>query len=415
MTSSRRILITGLSSLWGGRLAQQLEHVAEIEAVVGVDTADPRHELQRTEFVRVGTEEGLLRRIIRAARIDTVVDTRLITDPLLVPPRHVHEINVLGTRSILAAAGGAETPVHKLVLRSSAAYYGADRGDPAFFTEEMPAATKPRTTVERDVAAVERDLEGFARRSPGAVVTVLRCAHEISAEARTAHLALLGLPAVPGILGFDPRWQFVHEDDVVGALVHAVTHRMPGAYNLAGDGVLSLSEVASLLGKPLVPVLPPWGTLFAATQLRRLGLRVPVAMLRDLRYGRGLDNRRLKAAGYSLRYTSREAVLKLRAHQRLRPLLGRGDDSYRYEREVEEFLRWSPSVRSRSAEEPREDGAPAATAGYDDLSQSELIEIIPSLETEAMIHLRDHEAAGRARPDVLDEIDHQLSLRSSFG
>src|SRR5204863_7356716 len=78
--------------------------------------------------------------------------------------------------------------------------------------------------------------------------------------------------------------------------------------------------------------------------LRRLGVRVPLEMVRQLRHGRGLDNRRLKAAGYRYKYTSREVVLKLRAHQRLRPLLRSGGGSYRYEREVEEFLRWSPSV-----------------------------------------------------------------------
>ena len=136
---------------------------------------------------------------------------------------------------------------------------------------------------------------------------------------------------------------------MIGVLEHATRHDLPGVFNVAGDGVLSLSEVASLLGKPLLPVLPPWGTVLAAAQLRRLGLRIPVEMLRQLRFGRGLDNRKLKSTGYAYRYTSREAVLKLRAHQRLRPLLRSGGESYRYEREVEEFLRWSPSVQRRAA------------------------------------------------------------------
>jgi UDP-glucose 4-epimerase len=109
--------------------------------------------------------------------------------------------------------------------------------------------------------------------------------------------------------------------------------------------VLVLSEVASLLGKPLAPVLPPWGTGMAAAALRRVGVRIPPEMLQPLRYGRGLDNRRLKATGYHLRATSRETVLAFAEHLRvrdLRPALGAG---YRYEREVEEFLRRSPAVR----------------------------------------------------------------------
>src|SRR5262249_27144950 len=157
-------------------------------------------------------------------------------------------------------------------------------------------------------------------------------AEALGAEVRSASLSLLSLPVVPSILGFDPRWQFVHAEDVIGALAHCARHELPGVYNVAGDGVLALSEVASLLGKPLLPVLPPWGTVFAGAQLRRLGLRVPVELLRLLRYGQGLDNRRLKSTGYAFRYTTRETVLKLRAQQRLRPLLRSGAETYRYER-----------------------------------------------------------------------------------
>ena len=148
------------------------------------------------------------------------------------------------------------------------------------------------------------------------------------------------------ILGFDPRYQFVHEDDVVHALEHVVQRELPGVFNVAGDGVLALSEVAGLLNKPYAPILPPWGTGLATGVLRRLGVKVPPEMLNQLRFGRGLDNRRLKAAGFRYGHTSRETVLVLGEHLRLHPLLRSGaQEPYRYEREVEEFLRWSPHVR----------------------------------------------------------------------
>ena len=163
---------------------------------------------------------------------------------------------------------------------------------------------------------------------------------------RTSHIDLFSLPAVPMILGFDPRYQFVHEDDVVHALEHAVKHDAAGVYNVAGDGVLALSEVAGLLGKPYAPVLPPWGTGLATAALRRLGIGIPPEALNQLRFGRGVDNRRYKAEGFSYGYTSREAVLKLGEHLRLHPVLRGAQEPYRYEREVEEFLSWSPHVRN---------------------------------------------------------------------
>src|ERR1700704_4274076 len=100
---SRRILIAGLSSYWGGRLAQALEREPSVETIVGVDSSDPQHELERTEFVRVDIRHLLLRRIIKAAAIDTVIDTRLVVDPLSASPRSAREINVSGTRGIVEA------------------------------------------------------------------------------------------------------------------------------------------------------------------------------------------------------------------------------------------------------------------------------------------------------------------------
>jgi UDP-glucose 4-epimerase len=405
---ARRILITGLSSQLGGRLAQALEREPELEAIIGVDTDDPRHELRRTEFVRVGLEARPLHRIITAAAIDTVVDTRLIADPLSASLSEIHAVNVTGTSELLAAC--ADSPARQLVFKSSANAYGHGPGQPAFLTEDMVGAPPPSTAVQRQIQAAERAVAQFGSREPRRRVATLRVADEIGVERRTSLLALLGLPVVPGVLGFDPRFAVIHFDDVVGALAHAVRNDLRGPYNVAADGVLVLSEIASLLGKALVPVLPPWGTGFAAAQLRRLRLRVPVEMLRQLRYGRGLDNRRLKATGYHYAYTSREAIERLRADQRLRPLLGRGPDAYRYQPDVEEFLRWSPSVRTAPRQQPAQDGSASA---YDRLGEAELIDLIASLDPDALHTLRLYEAEHRGRAAVLDALDDTLARKRS--
>jgi UDP-glucose 4-epimerase len=346
---SRRILLTGLSTYWGGRLAQALEAFPEVEAVIGVDNEEPSVELERTEYVKVGAQHALLRRVVEAAEIDTVVDTRLVVDSNTTSASKAHENNVIGTMNILAACSGPSSPVRKVVLKSSTHYYGCEQDDPAFFDEAMPRSHPPRTGIERDIVEAEASFSEFAERNPDATITILRFANVLGPDVRTSHIGLFSLPAVPMILGFDPRYQFVHEDDVVHALEHAVKVRAPGVFNVAGDGVLALSEVAGLLGKPYAPVLPPWGTGLAAAVLRRAGVKIPPEAMNQLRYGRGVDNRRYKAAGFHYQYTSREAVLKLGEHLRLHPLVRGAQEPYRYEREVEEFLRWSPHVK-RSGE-----------------------------------------------------------------
>src|SRR3954451_418517 len=341
----RRILITGVSTYWGGRLAQALEADPDNEAIIAVSPDDPACALERTEYVRVGTQHALLRRIVHAAEIDTVVDTRLIVDSTTATPKTTHEMNVLGTMNVLAACGGPDSPVTKFVFKSSAHYYGCERDDPGFFTEAMRRPPPPRTRIESDIVEAEEAVQEFAARNAKVTVTTLRFCNGIGPDLHTSHTALLELPAVPGILGFDPRYQFIHEDDIVGGLHHAAVNELPGIHTAAPDGVLALSEIASLLGKPYAPLLPPIGTSIATRLTNAIGLRIPEEVRQQLRYGRGLDNRKLKQSGYRFSLTTRETIQAFAAALRLKPLRESGEAPYRYEREVEEFLRWSPSVR----------------------------------------------------------------------
>ena len=119
MTGARRVLVTGLSTYWGARLAQALEGFEQIEAIIGVDSTEPRRELERTEFVKVSNQHSLIQRIVRAAEIDTVIDTRLIVNTVGAPPRQAHENNVIGTMNILAACTGSDSPVRRFVFKSS--------------------------------------------------------------------------------------------------------------------------------------------------------------------------------------------------------------------------------------------------------------------------------------------------------
>ena len=79
--------------------------------------------------------------------------------------------------------------------------------------------------------------------------------------------------------------------------------------------------------------------------LKRLGLNLSPEMLRQLRFGLAVDNRKLKAAGAPLRHTTRETVQVFAEHLRVAAIKRGEAEPYRYEREVEEFLRYSPSVR----------------------------------------------------------------------
>jgi UDP-glucose 4-epimerase len=339
-----RALVTGLSTYWGGRLAQALESRADVEVVVGVDTRDPRVQLERTEFVRTDSSHSILARIVRATQVDTIVHTHLVVDSTRATSRALHEINVIGTMNLLAAAGAPGSPVRKVVLKSSGLVYGATKSDPYNFREDMSRSGPATTPVERSLLEVEAFVRDFADDNPHVDVSLLRFANVLGVDIDTPFTAALRRPVVPEILGFDPRLQFVHEDDVVDALMYAINNDIPGVYNVGADGVLPWSEVCAILGKRRV-ALPFAFTNLAAEPARLLRLwDLPPEAMALLRYGRSIDNTRYKRAGFRYGYTTATTVEAFAQALRLAGTIGDHSPSYRYEREVEDFFRHSPAV-----------------------------------------------------------------------
>ncbi len=131
---------------------------------------------------------------------------------------------------------------------------------------------------------------------------------------------------------------------MVRAMSFAVDRRLTGVYNVAGDGRLPWSEILAIAGKRALPLLPVM-TSAAAAPLARLRLAdLPTELLDLLRFGRGVDNRRFKAAGFRYRYTTGGAVQHFVESTRLRRAVGETEPSYRYDGEVEAFFRHSPAI-----------------------------------------------------------------------
>lgn len=339
----KRVLITGLATFWGGLVAQALERDPDVEVLIGLDTREPSVELERTEYVRTDENYSILSRIVQAARIDTIAHTFLIVDSTSMRPKTMHEINVIGTMNLFAAASAPGSTVRDVVVKSSAYVYGSAKEDPVWFTEETPRSHPAHTSVERSLESVEGYVRDFAEDNPHVNVTLLRFSNVLGPDIVTPISRALELPAVPSLLGYDPRFQFVHEDDVIRSILFVLDRRLPGIFNVAGDGLLPWTEVAKICGKRTFP-LPPVGSSVITVPLKRLGVELPDELLGLLRYGRGIDNRRLKRAGFEFEYTSAGAVEAFVEALRLRSTVGSTEPEYRYERDVEQFFRHSPTV-----------------------------------------------------------------------
>jgi UDP-glucose 4-epimerase len=340
----RRVLITGLSTFWGGRLAQALEADPNVEVIIGLDTREPRVKLERTEYVRSDENYSILSRIVRATGVDTIAHTFLVVDSTQMSSRAMHEINVIGTMNLFAAASAAGSTVRTVAVKSAALVYGSSPKDPYWFRETDRRVAPPKSRVERSLLEVEGYVRDFARDNPHVSLSLLRFSNVIGPDLTTPLTKALELPFVPKVAGFDPRFQLVHEDDVVSAILFALEQRIPGIFNVAGDGQIPWSEITAIAGKRGIP-MPPFGIGTVTEPLRRLGLvEFPPELIELLKYGRGIDNRRFKEAGFQYRYTSAGAVEAFVQALRLRKTVGDYEPGYHYEEDVEQFFRHSPAV-----------------------------------------------------------------------
>jgi UDP-glucose 4-epimerase len=338
-----RVLVTGLGTFWGSRIAQLLEARPEVELVVGVDTREPRLPLERTEFVKADASYRILQRMVRATQVDTVLHTHLEIDSTRASSRRLHEVNVIGTMNLLAAVAAEGSAVRKVVMKTSTLVYGSNFDDPYFFRETTRRTQPPSTPVERSLVEIDALVRDFAEDHPDVSFTSLRFANVLGDDLTTVFSKMLRMPAVPEVFGFDPRLQFVHEDDVTGALEHATLNDVAGTFNVAGPGIITWSEACRIVGRRRL-AMPPIMTGAAAVPMRLLRIiDIPPEVLSLLRYGRAVDTGAFVDTGFDYRYTTPTTVDAFARARRLERIVG-PPPAYEYERDVENFFRHSRAV-----------------------------------------------------------------------
>jgi UDP-glucose 4-epimerase len=316
----RRVLVTGAARTTGRRLVGALAEAPEVERVVAVDDFEPREPFPgKVEHLAVDLRSPALVRTVQSAGIDTCVHLGVTAEPRAAGGRvTMKERNVLGTMQLLAAAYHAPD-LRRLVLKSTTAVYGAAAGDPAVWTESMSHDT-PRHGFGKDAIEVEDYVRSFRRRRPDVAVTVLRLANQVGPTVDNPLTRYFELPVCPTVLGFDPRLQFLHEEDTAEVLLRTILGPAPtGTFNVAGDGVVLLSQAIRIAGKPPLPIPEPLVNRVAELVGRTVDFSPE--QVRFLQYGRVADtSAAAEQLGFIPKWSSRHAFEDFAA-TRLRKLV----------------------------------------------------------------------------------------------
>ncbi|HEX6312742.1 MAG TPA: NAD-dependent epimerase/dehydratase family protein [Acidimicrobiia bacterium] len=299
------VAVTGASGLVGQRLLPRLADDGA-ERLVGLDVRDPRRRVRGLEFHRIDVARAELKPVLEG--VEVLVHLAGIVDPI--PDEALMaRVNVDGTRRVLEAA--AAVGVRKVVRVSPSSVYGAWANNTVPLTEDAPLRPNPGYSPAVQAAEVERLLAEWGDEHPAVTVTTLRAAPVLGPGAeRLPSRLLLGRPSVR-VRGASAPVQALHVDDLVAALVLAVSRDLPGVFNAAADGWLAHDDVRSLLPRPLLPPLPAelWARVLRRLWQSGLG-DVPPGVVPYLQHPWVIANDRLEAAGWRPRHTNEEAILE---------------------------------------------------------------------------------------------------------
>lgn len=307
----RSVLVTGASTFLGGYLVARLAANPAIETIVAVDSRVPTKALLRrmgrAEFVRLDIRRPTIAKVIANYDVDTVVHAATSIMDDAPHSAAIKEFNVVGAMQVVAACQRSPS-VRRLILRSTAMVYGASSKDPSHFAEGDSPRREP-SGYGRDLLDIEGYCRGLSRRRSDIDVTIVRYQAMLGPRIRTRMGSYLSLPVVPTVVGFSPRFQFLHEEDALAALEHATLAGKAGTFNIAGEGVISLSQAIRRAGHIQMPV--PKGLLApvsaALQDVRSVKLRS--SQTDFLTYGRVLDTTRMRVdLGFVPKYSTSQTV-----------------------------------------------------------------------------------------------------------
>ncbi|GAA1055479.1 UDP-glucose 4-epimerase [Agromyces luteolus] len=318
---SRRILVTGGSGFLGSNAVRALAWDPEVELVVSGDVREPAASVPDGVVVEACdvTDAAAVAAVVERHDIDTIVHLAAIVNPGGLSEDVEYRVDVEGTRNVLDAA--VAHGVRRIVVSSSGAAYGYHADSPEWLTEDDPIRGNEEFSYSRHKRLVEELLTDYRTRHPELGQVVLRIGTILGPTVANQITALWEARRILRIAGSESPFVFVWVDDVVGAIVRGATGEVTGAFNVAGDGRVTVTEIADALGKPTVTVSA--GLLTAVLRVGR-ALRLTVhgpERVGFLRYRPVLDNARLKRVlGYSPERSSREAFDEYLAVRRARSL-----------------------------------------------------------------------------------------------
>ena len=314
----KTVLVTGSSGYLGSQTVAALAQRKDLQ-VVALDVREPTTRLAGVCYEVADIRAPQVSDMLGRHQPAVVVHLASIVTPGKNSKRAFeYDVDVNGTRNLVQAC--VQHGVQRVIVSSSGAAYGYYADNPPWLVETDAVRGNEVFAYACHKRLVEEMLLDYRTRHPELEQIVFRIGTILGPTVRNQITDLFEKPTLLAIAGSDSPFVFIHDQDVVGAILHGVDSARVGIFNVAGDGKLSIFEIAQRLGKRC-RVLPAGVIQAALWVLKKLNLtQYGPEQIDFLRYRPVLLNTRLKEEfGYVPKLNSAQVFELYRASRQNNP------------------------------------------------------------------------------------------------
>lgn len=302
------ILITGAS---GGLSEIVAEVLSKKYELIGVDPR-PLKVGQNFpgKFYQVDYRQRKMAELFRSHAFSGVVHLGRVPAAARIRKNQRFNLNVLGTRSLLDLA--LKYNVKSFIVLSTFHVYGAHQHNHLYITEEDPLLASQTFPEVVDAVELDNVSVAFSLRNPKVRTVILRPTNIIGPQINNQISRFLRSSACPILLGYDPMWQFIDENDMASAILLALEGKKSGIYNVTGEGVTALSHAIRLAGGNPIPI-PEFLSGTVIRGLKFLGQYFPRHLVEFFKYPVVLSDKNFKKDfGYEPKKNTADALRSLK-------------------------------------------------------------------------------------------------------
>jgi len=265
-----KILVTGAAGSLGKALVKKLLQ-DQANSIFATDIKDnPFDNNEKLDYQQLDLRDDAFIQWVKTNQPEHIIHLASILQiSARMTREQAYEVDVKATEKLLETA--VEIGVKKFTITTSGAVYGYFEENKNIITEERQPRGNKDYFYSAHKAEVESIMADYRKHQPQLKQLVFRPGAILGPDFEGPVVNLFRQKMLVGLMGYPGPFNFIYSEDVIDWIIEGIHSDITGEYNMAGDGILTMAEIAKKLGKFYL-ALPVWLVRLVLTIAKPLGL-----------------------------------------------------------------------------------------------------------------------------------------------